>query len=595
MKKSFIFGALALTALAFTSCDDFLDDNRNPLTSEVNTLAFWNNETNVQNEANLFYNTIIGYGNYNSNIQNLSSTSGQGEFYFKTLSDDQVGRTWDLQNWANTNVPASSSTWSNPYYNIRQAMYIIEGMKTSTLDEPTKNHYIAIARLNRALQTFDLVKKYGNVFWVDQLLTINDEGFLYSEPTDRDIVVDKIVEDLDFAIANLKTESGKNEFSKDMARAAKAEICLYEGTYCKYRTQDENGKAPDEARAKKYLEECVKACEPLMSSYTLTPNYLDIYQCVDPGSFNNVSEIIFGKAFKVNIMMHQLVAYTCSSTEIMGISRDAFDSFLFKDGKPLALTTCDKTDLGELIIENKDSIYSIQNLLDVRDDRLSKITDPYAYVKHLDWSRAGAAEMVSTTGYGVAKYDNVTVPVYNRITIGQNYTCGPIYWLSAVYCEYAEAKAELGTLTDADLDKTLNKLYARAGLPAQTKASLSNMNDPANNMNVSSLIWEVRRCRRCELIMDRDFRYWDLVRWHQLDKLDNTKYPKVFQGANFSNTFLFTEDKFKNEKDAVKLSSDGYKEGGLGNRIYDPKYYFYPIPSGQLTLNEKIKQNPGWK
>ena len=120
------------------------------------------------------------------------------------------------------------------------------------------------------------------------------------------------------------------------------------------------------------------------------------------------------------------------------------------------------------------------------------------------------------------------------------------------------------------------------------------MNDPANNMGVNSLIWEVRRCRRCELIMDRDFRYWDLIRWHQLDKLDNTRYPNVFLGANFSNTFLFTEDKFINEEDAVKLNSEGYKDGGLGDRVYDKKYYFYPIPSGQIALNDKIKQNPGW-
>ncbi len=591
MKKSIIFGSLALAGIAFTGCDDFLDDNRNPLTSEVNTPAFWNNETNVQNEANLFYNSIIGYGNYCSRVSS-TTTSGQGEFYFKTLSDDQVGRTWDLQNWANTNVPASAASWSDPYYNIRQAMYIIEGMKTSTLDEATKNHYTAIARLNRALQTFDLVKKYGNVFWVDQLLTINDDGFLYSAPTDRDIVMDNVLADLDFAIANIKNESGKFEFSKDMARAAKAEICLFEGTYCKYRTEAENGKKADETRAKKYLEECVKACEPLMTRYTLTPNYLDIYQTTDVGAFGKVSEIIFGKAFKVNIMMHQLVAYTCSSTEIMGISKDAFDSYLFKDGKPLALTSCDKTDLG--VLNTVDSVLSIQNLLDVRDERLAKTTDPYAYVNHLKWSRAGAAEMVSTTGYGVAKYDNITVPLYNRQTIGQNYTCGPIYWLSAVYCEFAEAKAELGTLSDADLNNSLNKLYERAGLPTQTVASLSSMNDPANNMNVSSLIWEVRRCRRCELIMDRDFRYWDLIRWHQLDKLDNTRYPNVFLGANFSNTFLFTEDKFINEKDAVKLNSEGYKDGGLGDRVYDKKYYFYPIPSGQIALNDKIKQNPGW-
>lgn len=114
-----------MAGIAFTGCDDFLDDNRNPLTSEVNTPAFWNNETNVQNEANLFYNSIIGYGNYCSRVSS-TTTSGQGEFYFKTLSDDQVGRTWGLQNWANTNVPASAASWSDPYYNIRQAMYIIE-------------------------------------------------------------------------------------------------------------------------------------------------------------------------------------------------------------------------------------------------------------------------------------------------------------------------------------------------------------------------------------------------------------------------------------------------------------------------------------
>ena len=62
-----------MAGIAFTGCDDFLDDNRNPLTSEVNTPAFWNNETNVQNEANLFYNSIIGYGNYCSRVSSTTT------------------------------------------------------------------------------------------------------------------------------------------------------------------------------------------------------------------------------------------------------------------------------------------------------------------------------------------------------------------------------------------------------------------------------------------------------------------------------------------------------------------------------------------
>ena len=114
----------------------------------------------------------------------------------------------------------------------------------------------------------------------------------------------------------------------------------------------------------------------------------------------------------------------------------------------------------------------------------------------LTYSRAGSSQLSSSSGYLIRKFDNTSIPVNFRT--GNNYTCAPVYWLSVIYCDYAEAKAELGQLTDAILDNTLNKLFARAGLPNQTVASMTAMADPANNMGVSSLIWEVRRCRRCE-------------------------------------------------------------------------------------------------
>jgi hypothetical protein len=71
----------------------------------------------------------------------------------------------------------------------------------------------------------------------------------------------------------------------------------------------------------------------------------------------------------------------------------------------------------------------------------------------------------------------------------------------------------MGSLTQDDLNNSINKLQARAGLPAMTTTPDA---DPANNMGVSNLIWEIRRCRRCELIMDNWYRYWDLIRWHQI-------------------------------------------------------------------------------
>ena len=87
-------------------------------------------------------------------------------------------------------------------------------------------------------------------------------------------------------------------------------------------------------------------------------------------------------------------------------------------------------------------------------------------------------------------------------------------------------------MLSCNLNNTINKLQARAGLPDMTTTPAD---DPANNMGVSNLIWEIRRCRRCELMFDNWYRYWDLIRWHQLELLDSKKHPNVFLGANLEN------------------------------------------------------------
>ena len=111
--------------------------------------------------------------------------------------------------------------------------------------------------------------------------------------------------------------------------------------------------------------------------------------------------------------------------------------------------------------------------------------------------------------------------------------------------------------------------------------------DPANNMGVSNLLWEIRRQRRCELMFDNWTRYWDLVRWHKLDLLDSKNHPNIYKGANLS---LLSNPE-------VDVAADGYMIGSNTinqPRTYDKKYYFYPIPSGQITLNPQLTQNPGW-
>lgn len=564
MKRIYKYFAVALAVTTLASCDDFIEDNRYPLDQQTNSPMYWNNAANVTNQCNTFYNNYYGYGRGDSG----------GLFYYKTLSDDQAGRSFT--NWTYVNAMASMGDWSNPFVEIRRANYIINNVRTSSLSDVEKRNYEGIARLNRAWQYFDLVRKFGDVQWIGVVVDPADSEVVYAARDDRDVVMDSVLADLNYACANIKAQSGKTAWSKDMANAMKADITLWEGTFCKYRTQADNGKAADAARAEKFLKECVTACEKVMASgYEIGDDYQATYNSTSLSGSNN---IIFFKEYQNNLMYHSLIAYTCSSTQINGMTKDAFDAYLFKDGKPLALTTENKSDVGEV---DADGNYSIAKLLEVRDGRLAKTIDPIVYYQGMSWARSGAMEMTSSTGYGVSKYDNVDLPLDNRSQTVKNYTCAPIYWLEVVYCNYAEAKAELGTITDADLDKTINKLYARAGLPA-LKANVG-FSDPANNWGVSDIIWEVRRCRRCELMFDNWFRYWDLVRWHKLDKLDSQKNPNILLGANMTAAPVDI------------LNVGGYVDGSHGGvRVYNSKYYLYPIPTDQITLNDKLTQNPGW-
>lgn len=562
MKKIFIYGA-AVLATVLASCNDLLD--KSPLDTFTNTPAYWSNTDNLDNQCNTFYNNYVGYGN---------SSSG-GWFYFKTLTDDQVDA--DSHDWTYTNTVASSSNWDDPFTEIRRANFIIEGVQSSSLDEAAKANYEGIARLNRAWEYYQLVRMYGDVQWIDRVLDTSDSEALYGPRTDRDIVMDNVLEDLNYACANITANNNRQRFSTDMAYAMKADITLYEGTYCKYRTQAENGKAADATRANKYLQESVSACEYLMSrGYSLSDSYKANYNSI---SLASNPEMIFYKPYAESSLRHSTIDYTINTSGAHGISKDAFDSFLFLDGKPLATTTENKDDAAVL---DADGNYSIVDILAVRDKRLSAILDPVLSFRGHAYSRAGVAAFTTSTGYGIAKYDNPDeLTVQERNNIGYQYTDCPLYWLSVIYLDYAEAKAELGTLTQNDLDNTVNKLQARAGLPGMTTSPEA---DPANNMGVSDLIWEIRRCRRCELIMDNWYRYWDLIRWHQLDKLDSTKYPNIMLGANVSNV-----------PDCEEATTNGYIDASDAQiRTYEAKHYFYPIPTTQLTLNESMTQNPGW-
>lgn len=49
------------------------------------------------------------------------------------------------------------------------------------------------------------------------------------------------------------------------------------------------------------------------------------------------TEMIMYKVYKQSVLQHSLIAYTCSSTQLSGLTKDAFNAYLFTDGLPLGL------------------------------------------------------------------------------------------------------------------------------------------------------------------------------------------------------------------------------------------------------------------
>lgn len=574
MKKNLIYIAAAI--FAFSSCDDFLD--KGPLDTFTND-NFWTNESNVTGYANTFYQEFLGYGN----------AGGSGLFYFRTLSDDQAGGSF--ADWTFQNVPASSTNWRDGWIEIRRANILLENVDKVNMSDEAKNHWRGVGRLMRAWHYYQLVRAYGDVPWVDKSLDITDEGYLYGARENRDVVMDHVLEDLNFACNNLYDNNFKTKLNKNVAYAMKAEITLFEGSYRKYRKTEDGQSAPDMTGANKFFTETKTAATFLMNkNFTLSPTYQENYNSVN---LANNSEMIFYKAYKQNVLHHSLIAYISSSTQINGMSKDAFESYLFTDGKPLALTSLDKSDAAVIKIGTKtvggkvvpDTVMSIKKMLDMRDKRLSQTIDTALCYVGRGFTRFGTGiSMTSSTGYGVNKYDNKSLDNMYRNQTSANFTHAPIFWLSVVYLQYAEACAELGSITQDDLNKSINKLRSRAGIP------LLNVNvgysDPANNMDVSDLIWEIRRERRNELMFDNWTRYWDLIRWHQLDKLDSSIYPDILLGANIVN------DPYNHVVDRTGDYIDGTKGK---KRQFNQKHYWYPIPSDQISLNPQLVQNPGWK
>src|SRR6201991_1849530 len=366
---------LALLIISMeTACKKYVDvTNPDTLTDP----GFWKNENNVRAYSWEFYDAFPGFGN---------GSSLNGDFYFPTLTDDQapVGFTQFPQTTAVSNNDWGTGISSTVFFSfgyIRKANIMLDRIDAVDMADEAKNHWKGIGRFFRALTYFKLVQEFGGVPWYSHAADISDSGQIYKPRDPRQLVMDSVLADINFAVTNLRQVDQVNTINKDVALALKARICLYEGTYRKYHTELN---LPD---ADKYLSQAKDAAQTLMTSstYVLDKSYQTAY---NSDNLANDKEIILYKRYEAAVLQHSLVAYLYSSTPMAGPSKAAVESYLCTDGLPISISPLYQGDA------------SITSLMANRDKRLG-ITIDSSYLYYTGHVKSSFS---TSTGYRPIKY-----------------------------------------------------------------------------------------------------------------------------------------------------------------------------------------------
>lgn len=591
-RKSFALGTVAL--LVLSGCNDSFMD-KYPETS-ISEEKFFRTAKDLE----LYTNGMYGY--IGSNYWDVASDN--------VLYAEEAGIYKTMRNEVN---PDNSGTWG--WGDIRTVNFMLARAGNAEGDELEINHYVGLARMFRAKLYYDKVLTYSDVPWYSKDLQTTDTDLLFKPQDSRAMVVDSIMADLDFAVNHMKDDMGSSTiWNRYGALAMQARIALSEASWRKYHSELELNDAD------KFYKIAIEACQKILDSekYSLSmtpsgeiPAYEALF-CSEDLSTNK--EMIFYEDYdKALGRMHNAQAMMDWTT---GLSRDLMEDYLVIDGN--------KTKRFQDIPDYESKTY-LEIFAD-RDPRLSQTFMTPGFVR--PGNTKPYRQKISLGGYPQMKFSPHT---YDQIEWGKSYTDLPVIRYAEVLLMYAEAKAELGILTQDDLDKTINLIRDRVQMPhAVLDEWLSNI-DPvqANHyQNVVSsqkgAVLEIRRERRIELACE-GFRYADLMRWScgklfekapegmyidklgYLDLTGDGKPDYALVKTQADADAIPEEDKQKYELTVEILDGNTYELTG-GDKGYirmiaqvnkwtfvEPKYYYSPIATQDIVLNPNLVQNKFWK
>lgn len=591
MKKLYI--GILLGSLGFTAC--------NKLDQLPQSTASRNAVFGTENGLKLYTNSFYGMDFLPKNSTSQDAMSD----YLAVKAVENFIREGAYA--ANT---SSGWTWTD----LRNINYFIQNCNDPAVPATVRNNYLGIARYFRAYFYMEKVKRFGDVPWIGKPLNTDDPALTAGRDT-RELVMDSVLADLDFACANIQAanDPSRTTITKWVAYAYKSRVCLFEGTYRKYHTELNLA-----GSANKWLEQSASAADQIIKNGGFSLNtaggpgvsYRQVFTSTTPLA----NEVLQAAVADVNLgVLSDANWWWTSGTygSKASFTRTFINTYLNLDGTPFTNNPAYTTMLFKDEVKN-------------RDLRLKQTIRSGDYKRISNGQQIPAPPVFSYTftGYQPIK---LTLDDVSFDAGALNTNAAVLFRYAEVLLNYAEAKAELGTLTNPDWALTVGALRARAGITGglATKPVTADPYLIANYFpNISDpTILEIRRERGIELSLE-GLRFPDLLRWKRgelMEKEWNGFYVPAlntpmdlnedgildvafYQGTRPSPavsgvTYVDVSPKIGNA-----VNSQLLKNGTSGELIWmnevprkwSDKNYYYPIPLNDLQRNPNLKQNPGW-
>ncbi len=591
MQLKKIFGVLIVALAALTSCTkDFLE--RVPETS-ISEAEFWKSTNDLKLYANNFYNntTLLphyGLGAFGTiGIYGLDADQG---------SDNMINMGVNGMLNGERTVPATSGDWS--WGIIRNANYFLANYGKVQDSWDNVKPYVGEALFFRAMMYATLMKNFGALPWIGTPLSLTDTTNLFGARLPRNVIADSILNDLDKAIEYLPTKASAqaSRINKEIALAFQSRIALYEGTWEKYHASTPFGVAG--SNGSKYLQKAAAAAQTLISSGIFSLDNVGgqngYWRLFNQADHSSSKEVMFWRKFDVALGLHHNWHRYTNSGAGRGLTKALVDAYLCTDGTPISVSPLYRGDDSIIrVVANRDprlsqTMYVPDGQHIITNNQPQGAADRLFTVPSFDQSNEGKP----STGYQL--YKGHTPDYFQQYAASVGVTSVIYFRYAEVLLNYAEAKAELGTLTQGDLDITVNKLRARVDMPNLVMAGI--VADPKWDFPaLSPVINEVRRERRVELACE-GFRRDDIFRWAAADELIAGKKPlgakkaqwTTLVAANLLNFYPVDAQGYIELFKNIAAMASGYK-------FRVDRDYLLPLPTNELTLNPKLApQNPGW-